>query len=241
MNDYFANISGFELLDHKKQRKITRHKTGLKELDVVTYGFPTGTIIDLFGPNSSGKSQILFQTAVNTSIKNKKILFIDSSGNFRPERIIQLSEAKNYDSKLVLDNIYTYRCNSLDKQLETISMIKEFIDNNKITCVMIDDLTRNFTEHQFELKNEMRNILRSYIRELSDLAWNRNIAIITTNTIRARIDNSNLKEHETYDFLINRLIHLKVSLKRMDDIWLARNNDGKQCIFNISKEGIGKV
>ena len=50
-----------------------------------------------------------------------------------------------------------------------------------------------------------------------------------------------MKEHETYDFLINRLIHLKVSLKRMNDVWLARNNDGKQCIFNISKEGIGKV
>ena len=120
-------------------------------------------------------------------------------------------------------------------------MIKEFIDKNRITCVMIDDLTRNFTEHKFELKNEMHNILRSYIRELSDLSWNRNIAIITTNTIRARIDDSNMKERETYDFLINRLIHLKVSLKRMDNLWLARNNDGKQCIFNISKEGIGKV
>ena len=241
MNDYFTNISGFELLDKRGQRKITSHETGLEELDLVTYGFPTGTITDLFGPNSSGKSQILFQTAVNISIKNNKVLFIDSSGNFRPERIVQLSKAKNHDSKLVLDKIYTYRCNSLDKQLETVPMIKEFIDKNRIKFVMIDDLTRNFTEHKFELKNEMHNILRSYIRELSDLAWNRNIAIITTNTIRARIDDSNMKERETYDFLINRLIHLKVSLKRMDNLWLARNNDGKQCIFNISKEGIGKV
>ena len=103
MNDYFTNISGFELLDKRKQRKITSHETGLEELDLVTYGFPTGTITDLFGPNSSGKSQILFQTAVNTSIKNNKVLFIDSSGNFRPERIVQLSKAKNHNSKLVLD------------------------------------------------------------------------------------------------------------------------------------------
>ena len=27
-------------------------------------------------------------------------------------------------------------------------MIKEFVDKNRITCVMIDDLTRNFTEHK---------------------------------------------------------------------------------------------
>ena len=50
-----------------------------------------------------------------------------------------------------------------------------------------------------------------------------------------------MKERETYDFLINRLIHLKVSLKRMNNLWLARNNDGNQCIFNISEDGIGRV
>ena len=49
MNDYFTNISGFELLDKRGQRKITSHETGLEELDLVTYGFPTGTITDLFG------------------------------------------------------------------------------------------------------------------------------------------------------------------------------------------------
>ena len=38
MNDYFTNISGFELLDKRKQRKITSHETGLEELDLVTYG-----------------------------------------------------------------------------------------------------------------------------------------------------------------------------------------------------------
>ena len=76
MNDYFDNISGFELLKEGKQRKITSHYTGFKELDVVTYGFPTGTITDLFGPNSSGKSQILFQTAVNTSIKITKFFLL---------------------------------------------------------------------------------------------------------------------------------------------------------------------
>ncbi|NSL76034.1 MAG: hypothetical protein HS049_00275, partial [Thaumarchaeota archaeon] len=141
----------------------------------------------------------------------------------------------------ILDNIYTSRCNSLDSQLETISKIEQFIKNNNITCVMIDDITRNFTEHQFELKNEMMDILIEYVRELSNLAWNKNIAIITTNTVRARIDDSNMKERETYDFLINRLIHLKVSLKRMDNLWLARNNDGNQCIFNISEDGIGRV
>ena len=187
MNGDFTNINGFELLDNRKQRQIIKHETGVKELDVVTYGFPTGTITDLFGPNSSGKSQILFQIAVNTSIKDQKVLFIDSSGNFRPERIIQLSKAKNHESEKVLDNIYTSRCNSLDSQLETILKIEEFIENNNITCVMIDDLTRNFTEHKFELKNEMRDILIEYVRNLSDLAWNKNIAIITTNTVRARI------------------------------------------------------
>ena len=130
MNGDFTNINGFELLDNRKQRQIIKHETGVKELDVVTYGFPTGTITDLFGPNSSGKSQILFQIAVNTSIKDQKVLFIDSSGNFRPERIIQLSKAKNHESKKVLDNIYTSRCNSLDSQLETILKIEEFIENN---------------------------------------------------------------------------------------------------------------
>ena len=240
-NDMERIFGGFDLLDEDRHRRITKHETGVRELDLVTYGFPTGTITDLFGPNSSGKSQILFQIAVNTSIKKQKILFIDSSGNFRPERIVQLSHAKKQESKNILDNIYTSRCNSLDSQLETISKIEQFIKNNNITCVMIDDITRNFTEHQFELKNEMMDILIEYVRELSNLAWNKNIAIIITNTVRARIDDSNMKERETYDFLINRLIHLKVSLKRMNNLWLARNNDGNQCIFNISEDGIGRV
>lgn len=234
-------INGFEFITNGKLDTKIKHETGIEELDSVIYGCPTGTIVDLYGSSSSGKSQILFQIAVNISTNKKKTLFIDSSGNFRPERIIQLSKAKGYDSKKVLNNIYTIRCNSLDCQLGTISKIKEFIKNNNTTCIMLDDLTRNFTDHSFEFRNEMQDILSEYIRELADLAWENNIAVIVTNSIRAKIDDTKIREKETFDFIINKLIHLKVSLKRMEEIWLARNNDGKQCIFNITEDGIGKV
>jgi len=236
-----SKLNGFEIIGNNKVKIENKDEIIFKKLDTVIYRFPKGTIVDLYGPTSSGKSQILFQSVVNISRKDKKILFIDSSGDFRPERIIQLSQIKKYNIKEILNNIFTIRCNSLDQQLETIPKIKEFIKNNNVTYVIIDDLTRNFTEYPFESRNEIEDILSEYIRELAYIAWNNNISLIVTNSVRANIDDSQINEKETYETVINRLIHLRVSLKRINEFWLARNNKEKQCIFNITKNGIEGV
>ena len=125
--------------------------------------------------------------------------------------------------------------------LEHTSGIPDFANNDSCRYAALGDLTRNFTEYLFESRNEIEDILSEYIRELAYIAWNNNISIIVTNSVRAKIDDSQINEKETYETVINRLIHLRVSLKRIDEFWLARNNKEKQCIFNITKNGIEGV
>lgn len=103
--------TGVDILERRKEvGKIT---TGSKSLDALLGGgVETQAITEAFGMFGSGKSQIGFQLAVNVQLPkgegglNGRCIFIDTESTFRPERIIQLAQAKGLDPKKVLKNIF---------------------------------------------------------------------------------------------------------------------------------------
>ncbi|WP_304515764.1 ATPase domain-containing protein, partial [Candidatus Nitrosotalea sp. FS] len=64
--------------------------TGLLGLDdLLGGGVRHGTIIDIFGPGGSGKTQLAMQISLN-SLRDGTVLYQDATGGFRPERMLQL-------------------------------------------------------------------------------------------------------------------------------------------------------
>ena len=153
--------------------------TGSSNLDrFLRGGIRTGLITNIFGASGSGKSQFCFSICANLIKKNKdvKVIFIDTSGNFRPERILDIMDNPNSDR--VLHNIHYIRPYSINEQFETIKKIYEI----KPKLVIIDTISSLIS---IESKNIARHlILMKFIHELAHTAINNKCAIVTTNMVR---------------------------------------------------------
>ncbi|HEU5462474.1 MAG TPA: ATPase domain-containing protein, partial [Nitrososphaeraceae archaeon] len=112
--------------------------TGSSNLDrFLRGGIRTGIITNIFGESGSGKSQFCFSICANALKKYKdvKVIFIDTSGNFRPERILDITDDHNLDK--ILYNIHYIRPYSINDQFEAIKKIYEI----KPKLVIIDTIT----------------------------------------------------------------------------------------------------
>ncbi|MFL6512725.1 MAG: recombinase RecA, partial [Nitrososphaera sp.] len=88
--------------------------TGSKAIDSLFGGggIRTGMVTDIFGESGSGKSQLCFTLAANCAKDANRILYIDTTGTVRPERIVEISR-----SSLTLEKITYIRAFSTMDQL----------------------------------------------------------------------------------------------------------------------------
>lgn len=228
--------------------------TGSSNLDrFLRGGIRTGIITNIFGESGSGKSQFCFSICANALKKYKdvKLIFIDTSGNFRPERILDITDDHNLDK--ILYNIHYIRPYSIKDQFEAIKKIYEI----KPKLVIIDTLTSLIS---LETKNISRHlILMKFLHELAHNAINNNCAIVTTNMVRNIIYENgvyktinNTEEHKKNIKLqrefMGKSVSLSIHLKLKFEILSISNNIYKvsflqpfmndSTVFRITKEGI---
>ena len=228
--------------------------TGSSNLDrFLRGGIRTGIITNIFGESGSGKSQFCFSICANALKKYKdvKLIFIDTSGNFRPERILDITDDHNLDK--ILYNIHYIRPYSIKDQFEAIKKIYEI----KPKLVIIDTLTSLIS---LETKNISRHlILMKFLHELAHNAINNNCAIVTTNMVRNIIYENgvyktinNTEEHKKNIKLqrefMGKSVSLSIHLKLKFEILSISNNIYKvsflqpfmndSTVFRITKEGV---
>jgi len=72
--------------------------TGLQKLDkFLSGGIPNNVIVDVFGGNGTGKTLFLLQLAINSIKNGGNVLYLDTTGGFRPERIIEIQKEVDLD------------------------------------------------------------------------------------------------------------------------------------------------
>lgn len=162
--------------------------TGLQQLDdFLRGGIRSGVIVDIFGNNGTGKTQLILQICVNSIKNNHTILYFDTTGEFRPERILELQKYKNISFN-ILDKITVSRLTNTAEQIESIDKIRK----NNFSVIIIDNITDLFSyEYQ---KNEQlfekNTLFMKYMHDLSTITIEKNISTITTNTVRTINDQS---------------------------------------------------
>ncbi len=142
-------------------------------------------LTNILGESGSGKSQFCFTICANLLKKSESanIIFIDTSGTFRPERIFEIIEG-NYSDK-ILNNIKYFRPYSIKHQFEAIKKINEI----KPKLVIIDTITSIISVESNNIARHL--ILMKFLHELAHLAINNNCAIVTTNMVRNIIYSNN--------------------------------------------------
>tara|TARA_B100000959_G_scaffold228002_1_gene243155 strand:- start:8912 stop:9565 length:654 start_codon:yes stop_codon:yes gene_type:complete len=180
--------------------------TGLLKLDnFLSGGIPNGVIVDIFGGNGTGKTQLLLQLSINSIKNGGNVLYLDTTGGFRPERILEIQKKFNIDFNL-LDKITVSR---ITNTFEQINSIKNFQKNN-FSLIVIDNVTDLFS---YEYKNnesifEKNSLFMKYMHELSFYAITNKIPIVITNMIR----NMDGKEVENMASAIDLFTHIKIHL-----------------------------
>ena len=94
--------------------------TELKKLDkVLGGGIKNGIITDIFGFRGTGKTQMTLQISLNLLKNGKNVLFVDTTGNFRPERVLQIIKNRDLDDSL-LNRLQIARVTNTAEQIELI-------------------------------------------------------------------------------------------------------------------------
>lgn len=183
-------------------------KTGLGKLDeILGGGIRGGIITDIFGAGGTGKTQLILQIMVNSLLEGGTIFYQDTTGGFRPERLVELLKSKGLENNL-LDKIKVARITNTSEQFGYISKITD----SDFSLVIIDNVTDLFS---FEYSKDDQTLEKTtqfakYMRELAKTTIEKQVPLITVNMVRRIAEN----EQENLDPIISLFTHVKIRLSK---------------------------
>ena len=210
-------------------------KTGLKELDqFLGGGIKDGLITSISGQSATGKTQLAFQICLNALDNGKEILFHDTTGEFRPERLVEMMQFQKINPSL-LDKIKVNRITNTVEQLQSLSGAA--LENYSL--LIIDNVTDLFSfeyskKEQFFEKNLS---FMKYMHNLSSIAIGVKIPIIVTNIVRS----INKHEKENLEESISMYIHTKIRLSKNGNGYSCQASspfDNKKFQYTITSQGL---
>jgi len=129
-------------------------ETGLKELDkFLGGGIKDGLITSISGQSATGKTQLIFQICLNALHSGKEILFQDTTGEFRPERLIEMMQLQKINP-LLLDKIKVNRITNTVQQIQYLS--KTSLENYSL--IIVDSVTDLFSFEYSKKNSLLKNI-----------------------------------------------------------------------------------
>jgi RecA/RadA recombinase len=209
--------------------------SGLLGLDnLLGGGIAAGTITDIFGAGGSGKTQLAMQISLN-SLQDGVVLYQDTTGGFRPERMLQLMEQKDLQSSL-LDNMIIARITNTAEQVEYVKKIFQL----RPKLVVIENITDLFTFEYSRETNSLEKQIRfmEYMHLLSMTSIDTKIPIVVTNIVR----NSDDREVENLNKSISMFTHKKIKLEKDGQIYRAQVlpsfGNKKEIVYKITQAGL---
>ena len=248
---------GFKSADlvWEKRRSMNRITTGSQNLDdLFGGGIETGAVTELFGEYRTGKTQLAHQLCVNVQMKREEggleggALYIDTEGTFRPERIIQMAEAKDMDYNNVLQRITVGRAYNSDHQRLLIKEAAKIIEEKNIKLVIVDSLIGHFRSEYVgrgTLANRQQ-ILNTHIHDLLRICeMYDDMVVLITNQVSAKPDvfyGNPLRA--TGGNIVAHGVTIRVFLRkgkgeqRVAKIVDAPNLPEEEAVFSITEDGI---
>ena len=191
---------GFKSADiiWEKRKHLNRLTTNSSTLDeILAGGIEPGSVTEFYGEYRTGKTQIAHQLCVNVQLPYEEgglegnALYIDTEATFRPERIIQMADAKNLDYNKTLKNIIVGRAYNSDHQVLLIKEATKIIKEKNIKLVVVDSIIGHFRSEYIgrgTLANRQQT-LNVHIHDLLRLTEVfEELAVIFTNQVSSKPD-----------------------------------------------------
>jgi hypothetical protein len=210
-------------------------------------GIPSRQITEICSEQHFPRIQLCYDVVLNFLHEQKggAVLYNDSNGMFRPERLSELGRYHGLDSKEILNKISVFRPYSLPQQFEIFKIYENSFKQFNHKLLVIDGLCESL-----KLVAKKKNIifyrlkaLENFIMRLNYLAARDNmIVILLSNSIRRFRDSALVPEYED---IIGPFIRTKILLSRSEDTtWEAKVVVGdhvETVEFSLTEYGAGDI
>ncbi|KAK8804129.1 hypothetical protein WA171_000222 [Blastocystis sp. BT1] len=178
------------------RQKVIKITTGSSELDTLLGGgIETMSITEIFGEFRTGKTQLAHTLCVTAQLPtdmhgaNGKVIFLDTEGTFRPQRVVEIAERYGLNGDEVLDNILLARAYTHEQQMDIITAAAAKIveDDSPYHLLIVDSITALFRvdySGRGELAERQQKLGR-HLSALKKLAEEFNVAVLIINQVTA--------------------------------------------------------
>lgn len=170
--------------------------TGATKFDqMLGGGVESCSITELFGEFRCGKTQLCHSLSVMAQLPNNmggangKVIYIDTEGTFRPERIRQIAESKGVSAEAAMDNIVYARCYTSEHLVQLLVEAAGLMvsDEDRFALLIVDSIMGVFRvdySGRGELAERQQNLGR-VLSKLQKMSEEFNVAILLTNQVMA--------------------------------------------------------
>ncbi len=181
----------------EKRRSMLRCSTGSQTLDeLLLGGVETQAVTEFYGEFGSGKSQIchtLCVTArqpIQSGGMDTGVIYIDTEGTFRPERVEQIARARGLDHAHILKSIAVCKVYNSSHLELIIKDLGKYVNDFNAKLVIIDGI---ISLHRAEFAGrgtlaDRQQRLNSMLHKIIRLAEIFNIAVVITNQVQSAPD-----------------------------------------------------
>jgi DNA repair protein RadA len=166
------------------KQNIVRFPTGCKSLDnLLDGGIEAGVITQVYGGPGVGKTQFCYTLSVMLP-SDYRVIYIDTEGSFRPERIQAIANARGFDSKQILRRILVTKALDIKQQESCIEAACSKIDlDNKIILLIVDSIIYHYNAEyagRSKLPEKIQRLNKS-MHMLLKTASSKAVAVVVTN------------------------------------------------------------
>jgi DNA repair protein RadA len=181
----------------EKRRSMLRCSTGSRALDeLLLGGLETQALTEFYGEFGSGKSQIchtLCATArqpIDSGGMDSGVIYIDTEGTFRPERVEQIARARGLDHRHVLKSVAVCKVYNSSHLELIVKDLGKYVNEFKAKLVIIDGI---ISLHRAEFAGrgtlaDRQQRLNGMLHKLIRLVEIYNIAVVITNQVQSSPD-----------------------------------------------------
>jgi DNA repair protein RadA len=181
----------------EKRKSMLRCSTGSTALDdLLLGGVETQAVTEFYGEFGSGKSQIchtLCATArqpIEQGGLDGSIIYIDTEGTFRPERVEQIARTRGLDPSQILKSVAVCKIYNSSHLELIIKDLGKYINDFKAKMVIIDSI---ISLHRAEFAGrgtlaDRQQRLNNMLHRLVRLTEIYNVAIVITNQVQSSPD-----------------------------------------------------
>jgi recombination protein RecA len=238
LNKQFGTTASLVRLGSRVGVPLPSISTNLPSLDydvIQTGGIPIGRIIEIYGPESSGKTTLALHIAAMEQKDNGVVAFVDAEHSLDPTYAAQLGVNVN--------ELFISQPDSGEQALETVEAL---IDSGAIGLVIIDSVAALVP--QAELDGDMglshmglqARLLSQAMRKLSGKAAKNNVTLIFINQLRDKIGVMfGSPETTTGGKALKFYASLRLDIRRREPIKSGDKMIGHQLRIKAAKNKVG--